>query len=326
MAGYIGKSQGVTQVDGYNRSEADAEFVQVTGDTMTGALAVNGNLTVDTNTLFVDAANNRVGVGTAAPSDQLTVVAAAGGIGYALVGRAADGYGRLQSYDRSGTVGTGSLAFFEDGTISFNRSNTGSLVENARIDTSGNLLVGTTVQEGNGVTLYGNGVNGTYVATTSTTNYWITNLGQGAGAGTIATIYSDTALVGSISVTASSTAYNTSSDYRLKTDAQPMTGASARVQALKPVNFAWKVDGSRVDGFLAHEAQEVVPECVTGEKDQVQIVEIKDEDGNVTGTEEQPVYQGIDQSKIVPLLVAALQEAMAEIAELKADVAALKGA
>jgi hypothetical protein len=73
MAGYIGKSQGVTQVDGYNRSEADAEFVQVTGDTMTGALAVNGNLTVDTNTLFVDAANNRVGVGTSSPTDLLHV-------------------------------------------------------------------------------------------------------------------------------------------------------------------------------------------------------------------------------------------------------------
>jgi hypothetical protein len=194
-----------------------------------------------------------------------------------------------------------------------------------RIDASGNLLVGTTVEEGNGVTLYGDGVNGTYVATTSTTNYWITNLGQGAGAGTIATIYSDTALVGSISVTASSTAYNTSSDYRLKTDAQPMTGASARVQALKPVNFAWKVDGSRVDGFLAHEAQEVVPECVTGEKDQVQIVEIKDEDGNVTGTEEQPVYQGIDQSKIVPLLTAALQEALTKIEQLEARMAILEG-
>ena len=73
MAGYIGAKQGVTQVDGYNRSEADAEFVQTAGDTMTGALAVNGNLTVDTNTLFVDAANNRVGVGTSSPATKLDV-------------------------------------------------------------------------------------------------------------------------------------------------------------------------------------------------------------------------------------------------------------
>lgn len=80
MAGYIGKSQGVTQVDGYNRSEADAEFVQVTGDTMTGALAVNGDLTVDTNTLFVDAANNRVGIGTSSPAQKLVTYAASNGL------------------------------------------------------------------------------------------------------------------------------------------------------------------------------------------------------------------------------------------------------
>ena len=108
------------------------------------------------------------------------------------------------------------------------------------------------------------------------------------GAGTI---------VGSITQNQSSTAFNTSSDYRLKTDAQPMTGASARVQALNPVNFEWIADGTRVDGFLAHEAQAIVPEAVTGTKDAV------DADGN-------PEYQGIDQSKLVPLLTAALQEAL----------------
>jgi hypothetical protein len=78
-------------------------------------------------------------------------------------------------------------------------------------------------------------------------------------------------------IDSSSTAYNTSSDYRLKTDAQPMTGASARVQALKPVNFEWISSGTRVDGFLAHEAQEVVPECVTGTKDAM-----RDEEYEVT--------------------------------------------
>ena len=118
-------------------------------------------------------------------------------------------------------------------------------------------------------------------------------------------------IVGNITVSASATAYNTSSDYRLKQDWQPMTGASERVLALKPVNFAWKADGSRVDGFLAHEAQAVVPEAVVGEKDAV------DADGN-------PQYQGIDQSKLVPLLTAALQEALAEIANLKTRLTALE--
>jgi hypothetical protein len=86
-----------------------------------------------------------------------------------------------------------------------------------------------------------------------------------------------------------------------------MVGASDRLMALKPVNFAWKADGSRVDGFLAHEAQEVVPEAVTGEKDAV------DKDGK-------PQYQGIDQSKIVPLLTAALQEALKRIEALEAQI------
>jgi hypothetical protein len=111
---------------------------------------------------------------------------------------------------------------------------------------------------------------------------------------------------GFISVT-SATAVNfaSSSDYRLKEDWQPVANAITRLNQLKPVNFAWKVDGSRVDGFLAHEAQEVVPEAVTGTKDAV------DAKGN-------PEYQGIDQAKLVPLLTAALQEAIAKIAVLEA--------
>ena len=145
-----------------------------------------------------------------------------------------------------------------------------------------------------------------------------------------------TARIGSIESTTSSVSYNTSSDYRLKTDAQPMTGASARVQALNPVNFEWISDGTRVDGFLAHEAQAVVPESVSGTKDAMRDEEyevtpaVLDDDGNVTteavmGTRSVPDYQGIDQSKIVPLLTAALQEALTEIASLKTRVEALEG-
>jgi hypothetical protein len=148
--------------------------------------------------------------------------------------------------------------------------------------------------------------------------------------------------VGSISTSGSATAYNTSSDYRLKTDAQPMVGASARVQALKPVNFAWIVDGSRVDGFLAHEAQEIVPEAVVGTKDAMRDQEYEvtaaveatyDEDGNeltaaveaVMGTRSVPDYQGIDQSKLVPLLTAALQEALNKIDAMEIRLSALEG-
>jgi hypothetical protein len=114
------------------------------------------------------------------------------------------------------------------------------------------------------------------------------------------------AQVGSITSTGSATAYNTSSDYRLKEDDVPMTGATERVKALRPINFAWKIDGSRVDGFLAHEVQNIVPEAVTGEKDAV------DDEGN-------PEYQGIDQSKLVPLLVKTIQELEARITALESQ-------
>ena len=134
--------------------------------------------------------------------------------------------------------------------------------------------------------------------------------------------------VGSIATTSSSTSYNTSSDYRLKTDTQPMTGATDRLKQLNPVNFEWIADGTRVDGFLAHEAQAVVPEAVTGAKDAMRDEEyevtpaVYDEDGNVVteavmGTRSVPDYQGIDQSKLVPLLVATIKELEARITALE---------
>jgi hypothetical protein len=154
--------------------------------------------------------------------------------------------------------------------------------------------------------------------------------------------YRDSSSVGSISVTTSSTAYNTSSDYRLKEDWQPMSGSIDRLKALNPVNFAWKADGSRVDGFLAHEAAEVVPEAVTGEKDAVEAIgNVTDAEGTVvqenvpepaelaegqiwTKTEDRPVYQGIDQSKLTPLLTAALQDTLALVEAQAAKIEALE--
>jgi hypothetical protein len=153
--------------------------------------------------------------------------------------------------------------------------------------------------------------------------------------------YNGNGLVGRISTDGSATSYTTSSDYRLKQDWQLMSGASERVLALKPVNFEWISSGDRVDGFLAHEVQGVVPEAVSGTKDAMMDEEYEvtaaveatyDEDGNeltaaveaVMGTRSVPDYQGIDQSKLVPLLTAALQEALTEISALKARVTALE--
>ena len=120
--------------------------------------------------------------------------------------------------------------------------------------------------------------------------------------------------VGGIDTGGSSTSYNTSSDHRLKENVADMTGAIDRVKALAPKRFNFIADDTvTVDGFLAHEAQAVVPEAVTGTKDEV------DDDGNA-------VMQGIDQAKLVPLLTAALKESIAKIEALEARVTALEDA
>jgi hypothetical protein len=128
--------------------------------------------------------------------------------------------------------------------------------------------------------------------------------------GTIVDIRRGWSTVGTISVTTTATAYNTSSDYRLKENVTTVTDGIARLQQLKPSRFNFIADPTKtVDGFLAHEVQTIVPEAITGEKDAV------DADGN-------PAYQGIDQSKLVPLLTAALQEAVAKIESLEARLTA----
>ena len=120
--------------------------------------------------------------------------------------------------------------------------------------------------------------------------------------------------VGSISTSGSATSFTTSSDYRLKENVTGITDGIERVKQLNPSRFNFISDAdTTVDGFLAHEAAAVVPEAVTGEKDEV------DADGN-------PEYQGIDQSKLVPVLTAALQEALTKIEALEARIAALETA
>jgi len=111
----------------------------------------------------------------------------------------------------------------------------------------------------------------------------------------------DTVSVGN----ATAAAFIQSSDYRLKEDITSIDNSIERLKQLKPCNFAWKSDGTRVDGFIAHEAQEIVPAAIAGTKDAIK------EDGT-------PDYQGIDQSKLIPLLTKALQDAIARIEVLEA--------
>ena len=117
---------------------------------------------------------------------------------------------------------------------------------------------------------------------------------------------------GSIVIQSGSTAYNTTSDYRLKENVIDLDGAIDRVKQLAPKRFNFINDEKTIDGFLAHEAATVVPESVTGTHNEI------DAKGN-------PVYQGIDTSKLVPLLTAALQEEIAKREALEARIAALEG-
>jgi hypothetical protein len=160
-------------------------------------------------------------------------------------------------------------------------------------DSSGNLLVGTTSAVSSAAYIN---------LRVNPASKWGMGIQASVTDGFNAMVFNNVAgsTVGTIVPGASSTAYNTSSDHRLKENIAPMTGALATVAQLKPCKFKWKATGESTQGFIAHELQEVVPECVTGTKDAV------DADGN-------PSYQGIDTSFLVATLTAAIQEAKALI-------------
>ncbi len=206
--------------------------------------------------------------------------------------------------------------------------------EKVRIDGSGNFLVGKTSQTNTGkleidysrATHAGTSYNETSASSTCT---HIAFQRDGTGVGSIS------------SPNNSSTAYNTSSDYRLKENIAPMTGALGVVSQLKPVTYNWKVDGSSGQGFIAHELQAVVPDCVTGDKDATRIEQYEitpaipvtyDEEANeftpaveaVMGEREVPSYQGIDTSFLVATLTAAIQEQQAIITEQANAITALE--
>ena len=135
--------------------------------------------------------------------------------------------------------------------------------------------------------------------------------------------YQGSSAIGSITTNGSSTSFNTSSDYRLKENATVISDGITRLKTLVPRRFNWKIDETNtpVDGFFAHEVT-AVPEAVTGTKDQVATAD----DETNTLKEGDPIYQSIDQSKLVPLITAALQEAVEKIEVLETKVAALEGA
>jgi hypothetical protein len=290
-------------------ASTSAGLVQ-TADT-SGVLQLQTNS--GTTAVTIDTSQN-VGIGTASPAaiaSGHTVVDIS-----AASGKSANIY--LHGNGTSGTSAglqiqssTGDCGIYQANNLPmvFATNNT----ERMRIDSSGKVIIGASTANGGSrlctvASTSGVDTNSSAITSTSGTRYhWTFQDG------------SSSTERGSITTNGSATAYNTSSDYRLKENIAPMTGALATVQALKPVTYTWKESGDNSQGFIAHELQAVVPDCVTGEKDAVETY--SDEDGN---EQTRPKYQSIDTSFLVATLTAAIQEQQTIINDLKARVTALE--
>ena len=241
---------------------------------------------------------------------------------------------------RSGTSSTGSI-YFSDGTsgadeyrgvVNYNHASNfmrfyTNASERIRVDSSGNVGIGTSSPSSSYQT----------TITESDTGNGCLKLDRTSNIdGTLRSMVSferSGTQVGSITCSNSATAYNTSSDYRLKENVVTISNATDRLKQLQPKRFNFIINpDTTVDGFLAHEVQSVVPEAISGTKDETQDILYTEEDTIPSGKkvgdvkETVPKYQGIDQSKLVPLLTAALQEAIAKIEVLETKVAALEAA
>jgi hypothetical protein len=249
----------------------------------------------------IDSSGN-VGIG-ASPSYRLDVNATS--FIAASVSTSYSGAGNIRIADASTTSASAPYIGSVGNNLTFGRLGT---AEYARIDSSGNLLVGTTSSD---ITAVGIRLMNNNQVQASKSGDWSFRMGRRDSTGIITEIYYNSSRVGDIATNGSNTTYNSASDYRLKENVQPMVGALGKVAALKPVTFTWKATSTNDEGFLAHELQAVVPQAVRGEKDEM------DADG-------EPVYQSIDTSVLVATLTAAIQEQQALITALTARIEALE--
>ena len=269
--------------------------------TMSDNLTVSGAFTsqgIDDNadgTAITIDSSEKVGIGTSSPSQLLDVVGSSANI------RVAESSGGDLRINVSGS--TGGIGTHSNHPLLF-RTNSAVCMQ---IHSNGKITQGTTAIDGTGGITFAPNADGDTAhlrwnkATSSSTGAVIFN--------------HNGSFKGGISYSSSGVTFSTSSDYRIKENVEDMTGAIDRVKQLSPKRFNFIADDTNtlVDGFLAHEAQSVVAEAVTGTHNEV------DDDDN-------PVMQGIDQSKIVPLLTGALKEAITKIEALEARITALENA
>jgi hypothetical protein len=278
--------------------------------------------------------SGNVGIGTASPTDRGHINTAGSGASDRALRLSnpnqnfADCTAELvfqggynSTYEGASTIRGGRATAGNDSYLSFFTNPGGtSVIERMRITAGGDLLVGITSTYTN-ARYQSENITGTKAP--------MALRAQATSGSTLVEFWNPNGQIGSIQTSGSSTSFVTSSDYRLKENVKPFENAFSILSKLKPCTFNFIADQEEeVIGFLAHEVQEVIPQAVTGEKDGFRIEEVEvspaelDEEGNViteavVEEKEIPIYQGIDHSKLVPLLVAAIQELKAEIDSLK---------
>ena len=251
---------------------------------------------------------SNLGIGTTSPSQQLTMANS----GDSKIN--IKGHGSSTGYFVGMSSATDAQVYnAENGFIQFATNDT----ERMRVTNVGTVFIGHTSESS--------------ITNGSAAGFQFLTSGNGQSISTNSTgfkyqmrFYNPNGQVGYISTQNSATNFNTSSDYRLKENVTAISDGITRLKTLKPYRFNFKVDkDTTIDGFLAHEVT-AVPEAISGTKDEVVTQAMIDAGDYKEGTLNDPIYQGIDQSKLVPLLTAALQEAVAKIEVLETKVAALE--
>ena len=266
-------------------------FIQTASQTIITSDATNNQLTLghSSGNWFAKATNsNTLIIGSESNATNNITLDTTNG-GSATFGGQINGIGGsagAPSYIFEGNTDTG---FFHPATDAIGFSTAGS--EKMRLTSGGEILFGTTGTP-NGTSFYGSGF-----IPVSTGKVALRMASSSTSAGTLIEFFNPNGTVGNITISASATAFNTSSDYRLKEDLQDFAGLDM-VSKIPVYDFKWKADDNRSYGVMAHELEEVLPQAVNGEKDAEEM-------------------QSVDYSKIVPLLVKSIQELKKEIEILK---------